>query len=151
MLFEISFKDFVLPKPNSFSTGFQQAISCLDHPQVMAIFGNKFSNQVPMQTWQLMKENWPLKMPYNWINILWLKEKSFFSCIQHLEQVARDNFSSSVLPQYTCMCKPPFHSSEDSTLALCKWKMHNVKSQSATSASLSHVQASFPRTQHIII
>jgi hypothetical protein len=48
--FEISFKDFLLPKPNSFSTGFQQAISCLDHPQVMAIFGNKFSNQVPMHT-----------------------------------------------------------------------------------------------------
>jgi hypothetical protein len=50
VFFEISFKDFVLPKSNSFSTGFQQAISCLDHPQVMAIFGNKFSNQVPMQT-----------------------------------------------------------------------------------------------------
>jgi len=68
---------FFCQKPNSFPTRFQQAISCLDHPQVMAIFGNKFPNQVPMQTWQLMKENWLLKVPcdhfavaYNTLNKL---------------------------------------------------------------------------------
>ncbi len=69
LFFEISFKDFLLPKPNSFSTRFQQAISCLDHPQVMAIFGNKFSNLVPMQTWQLVKENWLLKVPGNHFSV----------------------------------------------------------------------------------